>query len=606
MKTTGQILLDRVNSQGEDCSVGEIVGHQIRSLSFNEYFSQIEILALGLLKLGFHHENKISILSQTRLTWHLFDAAAMSLRGIVVPIYPSYLPKEVLYILNHSESSFLIIESNEQFEKCLEIQDQIKFLHTIICIDDIRLDLRKKLNPKFSFFTLQDLKEMGQESVEKNPEQFKKEISKQNEKDVATIIYTSGTTGEPKGAVISQEAFTSMLLNIAATFKKDTSKDDRLLTFLPLSHVLGRADSWIPAALGLQAVYAENIQKLIENIAFVKPTIMIAVPRIFEKIYDGIQKKIEDSSFVKKNLFRWAEKKSEIYYSKLEKNLTPTTNEILQEKLAYKLVFSKIYERFGGKFRFFISGGAPLAPDIMRFLNKIHLVVLEGYGLTETIAPCFVNPLRRQVVGSVGLIFPNSEIKIADDGEILIKTTGLFTEYYKNPEATADALKDGWLHTGDIGQLNEDGYLFITDRKKDLIITSGGKNVAPQMIENVMKLERHISHFVVIGDRRKFLTGLVGIEKESFLDIWDELGLSTDCSFEEFTSNQKVVTLIEKEVEKVNKTLARFETIKKVYIVPKPFTPESGLLTPSQKVRKKHLISLYESKIDAMYQEEKL
>lgn len=606
MKTLGQLLLKRIEQQAQDNAVGEIHNKQVHFLKFHEYFSRIEQLALGLMKIGLHHETKISLLAQTRLEWHLLDAAALCSRATVVPIYPSYLPKELLFILNHSESSMLIVENNEQFEKLLIIQNQIKYLHTIVAITKIRSDLADKLNPKFSLYQYDELLKMGAEEKKKNPDHFLSEIKKQNPNDIASIIYTSGTTGEPKGAIITQIAFTNMLLNVAETFHKDASRTDCLLTFLPLSHVLGRMDSWIPVAIGAHSVYAEGVHKIVENIVLVKPTIMIAVPRIFEKIYDRIQQTIEESSIVKKSLFHWAEKASGAYFDKIENNRSPSAKEIMEEKLAYKLVFSKIYKRFGGKIRFFVSGGAPISADIVRFLRKAHLTILEGYGLTETIAPCFVNPLRRPVLNSVGLVFPNTEIKIAADGEILVMSNALFSEYYKNPEATAEALQNGWLHTGDIGQLDEDGYLFITDRKKDLIITSGGKNVAPQMIENMMKLERHIAQFVVVGDRRKYLTGLVGIEKEAFEEQWEKLGLDLNCSFEEFSKHGKVRAIIEREIEKVNKKLARFETIKNFYIVPMPFSPESGLLTPSQKVRKKQVMELYQAEIDAMYYEEKL
>ncbi len=603
MKTLGQLLLQRIEKQAQDRAVGEIKNGQVHFLTFDQYYKRIEDLAFGLHKIGLHTENKVSLLSQTRIEWHLTDAATLSLRGVLVPVYPSYLPKELLYILNHSESSILVVENAEQLEKLLIVQNQVKHLHTVIAFDVIKDELKEKLNKRFSFYQYAELFELGAVEKKKNPNFVKEELSKQQENDIATIIYTSGTTGEPKGAVITHRAFSSMLLNVAEAFGKDTSKRDILLTFLPLSHVLGRMDSWIPVGLGLQNVYAEGINKIVENISLVKPTIMIAVPRIFEKIYDRIQQMIEEGSSVKKALFHWAEKASARYFDKIEQNRAPTTKEIMEEKLAYKLVFSKINKRFGGNINFFISGGAPISPDIVRFLRKAHLTILEGYGLTETIAPCFANPMRRQVLSSVGLIFPNTEIKFANDGEILIKSDAMFSEYYKNPEATAEALQDGWLHTGDIGRMDEDGYLFITDRKKDLIITSGGKNVAPQMIENMMKLERHIAQFVVIGDRRKYLTALVGIEKEAFEDQWSRLGLEKNCSFEEFANHPKVRTVVEREIEKVNKKLARFETIKNFYIVPLPFTPESGLLTPSQKVKKKLLIEKFQAEIEGMYQQ---
>jgi long-chain acyl-CoA synthetase len=289
-----------------------------------------------------------------------------------------------------------------------------------------------------------------------------------------------------------------MLLNVETTIKTAFSQNDRTLIFLPLSHVLGRCDSLLPLVFGWQSVYAESMEKLIDNLTVVKPTVMIAVPRIFEKIYNKVMDQVNSGSMIEKQAFKWAISAAENYFEKIDKDLSPSAIEIIEYKLATKIVFSKIYNRFGGKIRYFVSGGAPLSTQIIKFLRYANLTILEGYGLTETIAPCCLNPLAKQVPGTVGRPIGDVQISFAPDHEILIKSEALMQEYYKNPTATAEAMQGGWFHSGDIGEFTAEGYLRITDRKKDIIITSGGKNVAPQKIENIAKAKAHISHLVVM------------------------------------------------------------------------------------------------------------
>ncbi len=417
---------------------------------------------------------------------------------------------------------------------------------------------------------------------------------------MASIIYTSGTTGEPKGAVITQDGIVSMLMNVEKTIKGAFGPSDKTLVFLPLSHVLGRTDSLLPLIFGWQAVYAESIEKLIDNLAIVRPTVMIAVPRIFEKIYSKIMEKTTTGSVIEKQVFKWAVASAEKYFHKIDLDLSPSAPELLEYRLAKKLVFSKIYDRFGGRIRYFVSGGAPLAPEIIKFLRYANLTILEGYGLTETIAPVCLNPLAKQVPGTVGRPMGDVQISFAKDGEILIKTTALMKEYYKNPEATKEALQDGWLFTGDIGEFTSEGFLKITDRKKDLIKTSGGKYVVPQKIENMAKMKPHISQFVVVGEKRNFVTALIGIEKEAFLHMVDELNLPSDCTVSDLAKSPKVRELLQKEIDELNQNLAQFETIKKFTIVTEEFTTDN-FLTPSLKIKRKVVSEKYKKEIEAMY-----
>ncbi|MGZ3788380.1 MAG: AMP-dependent synthetase/ligase, partial [Bacteriovorax sp.] len=416
-----------------------------------------------------------------------------------------------------------------------------------------------------------------------------------------SIIYTSGTTGDPKGAVISQKAFCAMLDNVYNTLKTNVLPNDRTLVFLPLSHVLGRCDSLLGLVFDFESVYAESLDKVVDNLQVAKPTILIAVPRIFEKVYSKVLETVQKESNLKRKVFDWALHASNVYYEKINEDKSPSPYQILQKNLAYKLVFEKIYDRFGGRIRFLVSGGAPLSPEIMTFLQNANLTILEGYGLTETIAPCIMNPPVRQVPGTIGLPLGDVQVKFAPDGEIMLKTKALFSSYYKNEAATAESFQDGWFLTGDIGELTTDGYVRITDRKKDIIITSAGKNVAPQKIENILKLQKHISNAMVVGDKRKFLVAIISIDREAFLEELESLGISGRPTYEELALEPKVYEVIEQEVHEVNKDLASFESIKGFFIAPSDFTVENGHITPSLKLKKKVILKAYSKEIDALY-----
>jgi len=392
-----------------------------------------------------------------------------------------------------------------------------------------------------------------------------------------------------------------MLANVHASLKTNILSTDRTLVFLPLSHVLGRCDSFLNLVFDFESVYAESMDKVVDNLQIAKPTILIAVPRIFEKVYSRVIEMIQKESDLKQKVFEWALHVSNEYYKKINEDKAPSPYLILQKNLAYKLVFEKIYNRFGGRIRFLVSGGAPLSPDIMTFLQNANLSILEGYGLTETIAPCILNPAVRQIPGTIGLPLGDVQVKFAADGEIMLKTHALFTHYYKNEEATKEAFKDGWFLTGDIGELTTDGYVRITDRKKDIIITSAGKNVAPQKIENFLKLQKHISNAMVVGDRRKFLVAIISIDRDVFLEELDSLGLSGRPTYEELAQEQKIYDVIDQEIQAANHELASFETIKGFFIAPSDFTVENGQITPSLKLKKKIILKTYSDEIDALY-----
>jgi long-chain acyl-CoA synthetase len=577
-------------------SIGWVDGSELHFYNNSEYLQKVRVIFYGLTKLGIEVQDRLAILGQTSKEWHFFDLATLCARGVVTPVYPTYMANEVEYILNHSETKILIVENEAQFQKILEIQENLPHLKYIVALKEISETSRNKLSEKIIFQSYQQFIDNGVLESQNSPKLFEASIESSLPSDLASIIYTSGTTGDPKGAVISQRAFVVMLYNVHSSLKTNILSTDRTLTFLPLSHVFGRCDSLLNLVFDFECVFAESLDKVVDNLAVAQPTILLAVPRIFEKVYSKILENIQKENELKKKVFDWALHASNAYYAKINEDKSPSTFEILQKNLAYKLVFEKIYTRFGGRIRFLVSGGAPLSPEIMRFLQNANLTILEGYGLTETVAPCILNPPVRQIPGAIGIPLGDVKVKFAEDGEIMLKTEALFSTYYKNEAATKEAFKDGWFLTGDIGELTSDGYIKITDRKKDIIITSGGKNVAPQKIENILKLQKHISNAMIVGDQRKFLVAIIAIDRETFLEEGHK-----NTSYEDMAFDSKVYEIIDREIMAVNKDLASFESIKGFFIAPSDFTIENGQMTPSLKIKKKVILKAYSEEVDALY-----
>lgn len=599
--TISKLFLKKTSKTPHKKAIGWVDGNDLHFYNNEEYQQKVKTIFYGLTKLGIQEQDRVAILAQTSKEWHFCDIAALCARAVVTPVYPTYMAHEVEYILNHSETKILILENETQFQKILEIQNNLIHVKTIVALKNISEDSIAKLSDKIIFQGYQQFIDNGTLESKNSPKLFEASIEAGDPNDMASIIYTSGTTGDPKGAVISQHAFVKMLDNVYSGLKTNILPTDRTLTFLPLSHVFGRCDSMLNLIFDFECVFAESLDKVVENLAVAKPTLLLAVPRIFEKVYSKILDNIQKENELKKKVFDWALSASSAYFEKINHDHSPSTYLILQKNLAYKLVFEKIYNRFGGRIRFLVSGGAPLSPEIITFLQNANLTILEGYGLTETIAPCILNPAVRQIPGAIGIPLGDVQVKFGSDGEILLKTEAIFTEYYKNKEATIEAFQDGWFHTGDIGELTNDGYVKITDRKKDIIITSAGKNVAPQNIENIMKLQKHISNAMVVGDKRKFLTAIISIDRESFLDELDSMGISGAQTYEELAEEPRVYEVIEREVQAVNTQLASFESIKGFIIAPSDFTVENGQLTPSLKLKKKVILKDYASEIDALY-----
>ncbi len=557
-------------------------------LSWSDVKEKIVRLASALEKLGVKSQDKVAILSNTRYEWTLADLAILSLGAVTVPIYHSTLPKDVRYVLEHSESKVIFVENRQQLKKIEEIQKELPLLKKVILIESVNGD---------EFVTFKKMIEQN----ENRAEWFEKKVASIENASLATIVYTSGTTGEPKGVMLTHQNFASAMDAIHQIV--EISPDEEGLLFLPLAHILAREIQFFQLTKGFIHSYAENIDKLIDNIKEIKPHFMVCVPRIFEKIYSKILNDVENSNILKKKLFYWALEVGTAVSEAKRKNLSIPILTSIQYQIAHKLVFSKLQEKLGGRVRFFISGGAPLSAEVAQFFHAADVLILEGYGLTETIAAININRPDHYRFGTVGPMVKNIEEKIAEDGEVLVRGGHVFTGYYRNEQLTKEAFtSDGYFHTGDIGEFDQDGFLKITDRKKDLIVTAAGKNVAPQYIENILKTDPLFSNVMVHGDRRKFLSALVTLNPDELMRLAQSHQVKP-APFEELIVNPKISSLVHKRIEEKNRQLASFEGIKRFAILPKEFTVEGGELTPTLKIKRKLVTEKYKHILDSFYKE---
>lgn len=532
------------------------------------YFEYLQLLVHFQSLLKEAHlptKGKVALMSATRWEWSIMDVATLAYGAVLVPIYPNLTDEDVIYILDHSEADLLIVDNQKtqaQYER-----------------------IKSKLQKNIQCLVFDELETDADYVSEKMIQEMVDHAGNVKLEDPITIIYTSGTTGKPKGVLLKHYALVSEVHEAFSLFH--ITNEDISLAFLPYAHVMGRIEHWGCMYSGCQVAYAESIDALRKNLGEIKPTFLVAVPRIFEKIYAGILTKVETNP-IKKQLFdRTLSLAKKIAYYRQTKQTAPLLEAAAYEALA-KIVLGPIRQAFGGRLRFAISGGAPLAPQLGQFFSYLGIRIFEGYGLTETFAAVTVNTESHWMLGTVGRPIGDVEIKFADDGEILVRSHKCLTEYYKNPEATAQAIdKDGFFATGDIGEFNEQGFLKITDRKKDLIKTAGGKYVAPQKLEGLLKQEPVIAQVFICGDQRKYVTALLTVES-----------LPVDASTEE---KNQVLQKIKTHVQKVNSQLASFETIKKFEVLFEVWSPENGCLTPSMKVKRKFIENRYAHILNDMY-----
>ncbi len=567
------------------------------TVSYREAVEQAEKIAAGLSRLGIGANHTVALISRNRLEWALIDYAVMNLGAILVPIYPTLLGKHVQFILEDSGARVLFAEDASQMEKVEEIRSRLtRTTHFFL--------LEPEETRSASWNTFEQLLQEG-ENVLKTDSAIAHRYRAVSPEDTATIIYTSGTTGLPKGVELTHKNFLSNIESVNYVFR--ARPDDVALSFLPLSHILERmAGHFFATYHGLTIAYAESINQLPENMREVRPTLMVSVPRLYEKMYARIMEVREESSPLKRKIFDWAVGVGQKSFRKERAGEKLSVFLRKKRKLADKLVFRKIREQMGGRIQYCVSGGAPLGADIGEFFAAVGIPILEGYGLTETSPAITFNRPGQMKFGTVGQPLPGVEVKIAEDGEILTRGEHVMKGYFQNPQATAEAIDSrGWFHTGDIGYLDDEGNLVITDRKKNLIVTSGGKNVAPQPIENKLISSKYIDQAVVIGDKRKFCSALLVPNREIVSHWAREQGIEED-NYRNLLMHPAVQSLFRRVVDHLMTDFAGYEQVKKFLLIPEPFTMENGELTPTLKIKRRVIEEKFAAEINALYQDEEI
>ncbi|MBU8917954.1 long-chain fatty acid--CoA ligase [Bacillus sp. FJAT-29953] len=568
-------------------------------ISYFTFWEKVKQVAAGLAHLGVKRNDKIAILSENNPYWPVADLAIISLGAVSVPIHSTLPNDQVEYILNNADCTFIFVQDENYLKKVLQngsVPMKTALIFTL-----------KNFTETDTLLSLQHLAQLGSVNPLDNWEANWDELTRD---DLATIIHTSGTTGNPKGVMLSHG---NILANIEGVqfWVLEARASDVMLSHLPLSHVFERmAGQFMPLSVGSTIAYAEGIEKVQENLLEVRPTVLVSVPLLFERVYATAQKMVESGTPIRKKVFKWAIgvglKKYEHYLSKsfddfMKEGFLP--KEIKRSwKIANALVYKKIKDKLGGRVRGLISGGGALNPEIGKFFWAVDIPALEGYGLTETAPVVCTNPMVRSKVGTVGKPLPNLEIKIAPDGEVLVKGPSVMKGYYKNEEATAEVFEDGWFKTGDIGSIDEEGYLKIVDRKKRIIVLTTGKNVAPQPVENAMTQSIYISNAVLVGQDKKYVIALITPSLENLLPWAEKKGLSGNI--EQLLREPEVQHLLLKEVAKFTNKFAKYEQPKKVVIIGKEWTVDDGELTPSLKVRLPEIQKKYKDVIEHAYAEE--
>jgi long-chain acyl-CoA synthetase len=596
-KTTSiaQLFVSRVQKTPDREAYRYPVGDSWRSMTWRQSGERIKAIAAGLLSLGLHREERVGILCNTRVEWLLADLGILQAGGATTTVYPSSTAEECGFILSDSETRYVFAEDAAQLKKLRSHRSEMPKLQKVILIEG------NEPTDADWVMSLAQLEQLGAELLAKDPNAVADVIKGIEGKHLATLIYTSGTTGKPKGVRLLHECWAYCADAIDAI--RLWGPDDIQYLWLPMSHSFGKVLMAGHIASGSVTAVDGRIPKLVDNLAVVRPTIMAAVPRIFEKVYNRIVEQSKQGHPIKQKIFELAVETGKEVSRERQRGREPSGLLAIRARIADKVVFEKIKSRFGGRVRYFISGSAPLSREIAEFFHACGILILEGYGLTETSAASFVNRPHKFAFGSVGMPMPGTELKIApEDGEILIRSPGVMHGYHNLPEATAEALtSDGWLKTGDIGEVDARGFLRITDRKKDLIKTSGGKYIAPQAIEGKLKATcPYISQVIVHGDKRNFVTALVTLDEESITKWAREHGITK--SYGEIVMLPEVKQLLSPYFDQVNRTLAKYETVKQFAILPKDLSVDEGELTPSLKVKRKVVEKKYATMLDKMYE----
>jgi long-chain acyl-CoA synthetase len=581
-----------------------------RDITWRDYGNRVERAAKALMSLGYGHGDKIAILSSNRPEWHVIDVASMSVGGASAAVYVTNSPEQVAYIVGHSESKVAFVDTTEQLEKILKMRAELPLLQKVVVFDSYDNDADAEFVMKW-----EDFLKLG-DSVDRAA--YEAETAKVKPEDLATFVYTSGTTGPPKAVMLTHANMWWTATRADQHVGRDLIQhgEARALSFLPLSHIAERMIShMLHIYYGGQTWFARSIDTLLDDLKDCKPTYFFAVPRVYEKFYAGLQAKMatadpnDRKAKLAKKAIEVGRKVTELEQEAVARGGKMADAKIplglkLQHALLDKLVLHKIRAAFGlEECRLFLSAAAPINPELIWFFHSIGIKIDEGYGQSEDNGPTTWNPPDRIKIGTVGTAFPDLELRIADDGEILVRAGNVTPGYYKDEAATKELIdEDGWMHSGDVGELDEDGYLKITDRKKDLIITAGGKNIAPQEIENRVKFHSLISQAVVIGDRRPFLTALVTLDAEKAPEWAKEQGI--EGGLPEIVAHERTLKEVEEAINEVNRSLAKVEGIKKFRVLEREFLETEDEITPTLKVKRKRINEIYLDTIEDMYRKD--
>jgi long-chain acyl-CoA synthetase len=563
-----------------------------RDISSEELRRAVEELSMGLRALGVEKGDRVALLSENRPEWAYVDLATLCAGAADVPIYPNLMPAQVLYVLSDSQAKVAFASTAAQVKKLAEVRDQAPHLKHIIRFDD---------PPHEGTLSLDEVRARGREALAADRDAVKRRAAEVKPGDLATLIYTSGTTGDPKGVMLTHDNIVSNVHGALAAFG-NFGPSDVALSFLPLCHIFERMGGhYLMLQQGVTIAYAESVEKVPANLAEVHPTIMLSVPRLYEKMYARVQERVAAKPRVAQGIFRWALGVGRRVFQAHLQHREPGALLRAQRVLANR-VFADIHARTGGRIRLFISGGAPLSREIAEFFGAVGLPILEGYGLTETSPVIAVNRPDKMKPGSVGPPLHNVEVKIAEDGEILTRGPHVMKGYYNKPEATAEVIDaDRWFHTGDVGLVDPEGFLVITDRKKDIIVTSGGKNIAPQPIEGLLKTHPLVAELVMIGNKRNFPSALL-VPNFDNLEKWARANGLAALPREALVRDPRVIELYDRTIAGLTQHLAPFERIKRLALLPREFSLEAGELTPTLKVKRRVVEQKYKDVIDRLYE----
>jgi long-chain acyl-CoA synthetase len=565
-------------------------------ISWNDYYRQSIYVGSALMSMGLEKGDCVSIIGDNCPEWVIIDMGVQCAGGIAVGVYSTNAWPQVEYVVENSESKFFFVENEEQLDKWLNFRDKVPQLKKVIVWD---LEGLRHFNDPM-VMTYEDLLNEGRELIDREPELIEKRMDEVESDDVSMLIYTSGTTGPPKGAMLTHRNMTWM--GKAITTVNPMIDTEEVMSFLPLCHIFEQLFTVFGQIThGYTVNFIENLDTVTDNMREISPTVGYAVPRIWEKYLSAVYIKMSDATWFKKFIFGIALKIGK-QRATLRMNFKPVPFYIEGlYQIAYFAVFRKLKERLGfDRMRMAYSGAAPISPDVLHFFQSIGVNLMEGYGQTEGTGVTCASREGKVKFGTVGPPISGTEVKIAEDGEILVRSPSVFKGYYKNPEATKETLKDGWLYSGDVGEIDEDGYLKITDRKKDIIVTAGGKNITPQYIENKLKFSPYINDAVVIGDKRKFISCLIMIDEDNVVKYAQDNKIQFS-TYKDLTQSPEVVKLIQGEMDNVNDTLSRVEQVKKFTILPKKLYEEDGEVTPTMKVKRKYVNEAFSDLIEDMY-----